>query len=204
MACRKLRFRSRLRSHREHAGTALEQEQQNNRFRADLAAKSRDAQLTCYLSLFGSHERTIPLWESTVDESAEVFWQVFLENWCDCDGLWTLRKILLDTLRHRKAQRSPIEFLSAADRRFYDALPDVIAVYRGCGRRRVRGLPWTTDRAVAAKFARGGRFRAPHDPVIASAVIAKADLFFVSAARKESEAILDPYTIKRLRLEAAQ
>ena len=78
-----------------------------------------------------------------------------------------------------------------------------MTVYRGCGRRRVRGLPWTTDRAIAAKFAHGGRFPAPHDPVVASAVIAKADLFFVSAARKESEAILDPYAIKRLQLEVA-
>jgi hypothetical protein len=38
--------------------------------------------------------------------------------------------------------------------------------------------------------------------VIACAEIAKADLFFVSADRKESEVILDPYLIKRLRLEA--
>ena len=76
-----------------------------------------------------------------------------------------------------------------------------LRIYRGCGRRRVRSLPWTTDRAVADKFARGGRFPQPPDPVIACAEIAKANLFFVSADRQENEVVLDPYSIKNLRLE---
>jgi hypothetical protein len=67
----------------------------------------------------------------------------------------------------------------------------------------VCGLPWTTDRERAAFFARGGRFTPPHDPVIARAEIAKADLFFVSTSRNESEVILDPYSITRPRLESA-
>ena len=169
----------------------------------DLSKQPRAEQIGYYLGLFGSYERSIPLYEATIDESPEVFWSVVLENWCDCDGLWPLRRILLDTLRRRRAQRSPIEFQNTSDRRFYDELPDVVTVYRGCGRRRIRGLPWTTNRAVANYFAGGGRFTAPPDPVIASAVIAKADIFFVSAERAESEVILDPYSIKRLRLESA-
>src|SRR5262249_196356 len=104
-------------------------------------------------------------------------------------------------LRDRVAQLSPIEFMPADDRRFYDRLPDCVTVYRGCGRRRVRGLPWTTDSAVAAKFARGGGFFQPPDPVIASAEIAKTALFFVCTDRRESEIVLDPYKITRLRLE---
>jgi hypothetical protein len=187
--------------HREHAGTDAEQEQQAERFRAELIARPRAEQITQYLSLFGSHERSIPLWEATADEPADVFWQVFLENWCDCDGLWPIRQIMLSTLRRRAAQLSPIAFMKAADRHFYASLPDRVTVFRGCGRRRVRGLPWTTDRKIAAYFGRGGRFPAPPDPVIACAEIAKADLFFVSADRKESEVIVDPYSIKRLRLE---
>jgi hypothetical protein len=67
----------------------------------------------------------------------------------------------------------------------------------------VRGLPWTTDRQIAERFARGGRFPPPPDPVVASAEIEKADLFFVSTDRKESEVILDPKLVQRLRLETA-
>jgi hypothetical protein len=88
------------------------------------------------------------------------------------------------------------------DRAFYDGLPDRVTVFRGCGRRRVRALPWTTDRQIAELFARGGRFSPPPDPVVASAEIAKADLFFVSTDRRESEVILDPYSVQRLRLES--
>jgi hypothetical protein len=106
-------------------------------------------------------------------------------------------------LRDRKAELSPIGFINPEDRAFYDGLPERVTVFRGCGRRRVRGMPWTTDRERAVFFARGGRFPSPPDPVIACAEVAKADLFFVSVARKESEVILDPYSIKRLRLESA-
>ena len=41
----------------------------------------------------------------------------------------------------------------------------------------------------------------PPDPVMACAEIAKANLFFVSADRQENEVVLDPYSIKNLRLE---
>jgi hypothetical protein len=115
-------------------------------------------QITSYLLLFGSHERSIALWDATASEPPDVFWPVFLNNWNICDGLWPMRKIMLSTLRQRKAELSPIGFMDPADRAFYDALPDRVTVFRGCGRRRVRGLPWATDRERAAFFARGGRF----------------------------------------------
>jgi hypothetical protein len=190
-----------LAMHREYAPTAAERKRQIEEFRTELIALPRAEQISRYLLLFGSHERAIPLWEETDDEPADVFWPVFLENWCVCDGLWPMRKLLLPTLRRRFAQLSPIPFMKPGDRQFYEALPDRVTVFRGCGRRRVRGLPWTTDLTVAEKFARGGRFPPPPDPVIARAEIDKADIFFVSGGRKESELILDPYRITRLWLE---
>jgi hypothetical protein len=166
-------------------------------------ALRRAEQISCDLALFGSHARSLALLNATYAEPADVFWRVFLENWNICDGLWSFRQKLLSTLRQRKAELSPIAFLRPPDRAFYDALPDRVPVFRGCGRRRVRGLPWTGNRKIAEFFARGGRFPQPPDPVIACAEIAKSDLFFVSADRKESEVVLDPYSITRLRLESA-
>jgi hypothetical protein len=142
--------------HREHVGTDAKREQQAEDFRTELIARPRPDQTTTYLSLFGSHERTIPLWEATVDEPPNVFWPVFLENWRICDGLWSLRQIMLSTLRRRVTALSPIEFMKPADSRFYDSLPDCVTVFRGCGRRRVCGLPWTSHRKIAEYFARGG------------------------------------------------
>jgi hypothetical protein len=169
-------------------------------FRSGLVTQSRAEQITSYLSLFGSFERALPLFGSTFDEPPDVFWTVFLENWSICDGFWSLRQDLLSTLRQRKAELSPIGLMEPADRSFYDRLPERVPVLRGCTRRRVRGLSWTTDRERAEFFARGGRFGTQAGPVIACAEIAKADLFFVSTARKESEVVLDPNAIRRLRL----
>ena len=45
------------------------------------------------------------------------------------------------------------------EKTFYDELPDLITAYRGCSTWRKRGLSWTTDRRVAASFAKG------HSPV---------------------------------------
>jgi hypothetical protein len=43
--------------------------------------------------------------------------------------------------------------------RFYDGLPNLTSVYRGCARYRIRGLSWTTNRTVAleSKCVTGGR-----------------------------------------------
>jgi hypothetical protein len=176
-------------------------QEQVERFRASLISLPRHEQINWYLGLFGSHERALPLWEATLGEPATVFWRVFLRNWWVCDGIWPLRRLMLSTLCQRAGELSPIEFMEEPDRQFYDRLPSQMPVYRGCGRRRVRSLPWTTDRVVADKFARGGRFPQPPDPVIACAEIAKANLLFVSANRQENEVVLDPYSIKNLRLE---
>jgi hypothetical protein len=180
-------------------GVAVTAEEADS-FRRNLIAKPRVAQIGSYLWLFGSFERSLPLWEATLGEPADVFWPVFLENWSTSEGLWPLRQTILSTLRERAAQLSPIGFMEPSDRAFYDSLPDPVIVFRGCGRRRVRSLPWTTDREIAEFFARGSRFGPQRDPVIARAEIAKADLFFVSVDRKESEVILDPYMIKSVRL----
>jgi hypothetical protein len=86
--------------------------------------------------------------------------------------------------RQRKAELSPIGSMNPADRDFYDRIPESVPVFRGCTRRRARGLSWMMDRERAEFFARGCRFGTQADPVIASAEIAKVDLFFVSTARE--------------------
>jgi hypothetical protein len=170
-------------------------------FRAKLLPKSPAEQISAYLSLFGSGECAVPLFLATIDAPPELFWKVLLEWWDTVDGYRAVRSILLPTLQKRKAELSPIDLLSPMDRAFYDELPQRVTVFRGCGRRYVRWPSWTTNRERAEFFARGARFGLPRDPVIGSAEIAKADLFFALASRQEAEVVLDPYRIKHLRLE---
>jgi hypothetical protein len=176
------------------------QEGQVESYRANLLTQNRIDQLSSYLALFGSHERVAPLLEATCDEPVDIFWPVFIRWWDACDGTQAWRGVIIDTLRRRAAQHSAIEFLDAESRQFLDSLSSPLVAYRGCGRRQVRGLSWTTDHGIAEFFARGGRFPQPRDAVIAAAKIKKSDVFFVSTRRKESEVILDPYEIRQLKL----
>ncbi len=131
------------------------------------------------------------------EEPADVAWPVLIYNWSICDGLYTNRGPYLDLMRHLKHQWPPISFYNADDQHFWNALPDIVTVFRGCGRRQVRGLSWTTNREIAAFFAKGGRFRPPYAPSIACATVSKSDIFFIKTSRKEAEIVLDPYKISR-------
>ena len=170
-------------------------------FRARVSAQNRVEQLASYLGLFGSHERIGRLLRVLVAEPADIFWPVFIDWWNVCDGTLAWRKTIIDTLRSRSADRPGIEFLGGDDRKFFDKLSWPLRVYRGCGRRQVRGISWTVDRERAEFFARGGRFPPPRYPVIATAEIERSDIFFVSAQRNEDEIVLDPHRVRKLKLE---
>ena len=120
-----------------------------------------------------------------------------------CEGLLDLRRLMVETFQRRASELSPIRFMASADRAFFDRLSNPVTVFRGCGKRYVRGLAWTTDRSVAEFYARGGRFPIPRNAVLATAQVDKSAFFFVTLSRNESEVVIDPYRLKRLRLEPA-
>lgn len=119
----------------------------------------------------------------------EAFWRIFQEVWPTCDGTWAQQEALLDLLRFHW----PFDaYLGKADRGFYESLPDVISVFRGCSRDRLFGLSWSTDWTVAETFARGHRGIYVPNPIIAEAKISKAWILAVSTARGEGEILVDP------------
>ena len=73
-------------------------------------------------------------------------------------------------------------------------------MHRGCSRPRVRGVSWTTDRAVAKTFARGHRGIRLPEPVVATAMVPKAAIFATFTERNESEIVLDPRRLRRVRI----
>jgi hypothetical protein len=77
-------------------------------------------------------------------------------------------------------------------------LPDKLRVFRGCSRERVLGVAWTTDRQVAEGFARGHRGIPVPDPVVASGVIDRRQVFMTFDDRSESEIVLDPDGLREL------
>lgn len=124
----------------------------------------------------------------------DVFLRVFCERWSGCDDTWAHRSELLRRLRATRPLR---HFADDRSKKFFDDLPDLIEVFRGCSLERARGLSWTTSHTAASNFARGHRSIAVPNAVIAHALIPKALIFTVFTDREEEEVVLDPRRLRR-------
>jgi hypothetical protein len=120
-------------------------------------ARRRTKEIWSELARYDSHERAYPLLQALKGQPPNVFWPVFLENWSSCDGIAKWRPHYLKLLTDMAARAPAYKFQSQSDREFYDSLPDLVTVYRGCGASRVRSLSWTTEKSTAEEFARGHR-----------------------------------------------
>jgi hypothetical protein len=105
----------------------------------------------------GSHTRAWKFVVASFSLPTHVFWPSFLYTWSGCDCTWPVKPSMLDMLRyHHRRQRSRA-YLSPTAARFFDGLPGIVQVWRGCASYRVRGLSWTIDESVARRFASGMR-----------------------------------------------
>jgi hypothetical protein len=151
------------------------------------------------LFMFDSYSRTeamVYVMSAARSEAADQI-KVFQEWGNMCDAPWPWRSIIADILRRACSKISLAEVLSPEERGFFDALPDLVSVFRGCEQGRERGLHWTTSRAIAEKFAIGQRCTNPR-PTLVTAQIPKRHIFAVFANRNEAEIVLDPRRLRRL------
>lgn len=98
-------------------------------------------------------------------------------KWPMCDDTWGLRGQLLKELRYRQALSQSFLHLADMEREYLERLPHTFMVFRGCDRRRVMDVSWTTNLRVAQAFARGHRSTRVKNPIVATGVVAKAGLF---------------------------
>jgi hypothetical protein len=103
------------------------------------------------------------------------------------------------TVRNKKTPALP--FFSQSQRQFFETLPPRVRVFRDCSAPRVRGISWTADHAVAEEFARGHRGIPVREPVVASALIPKDHIFFVTDERQEKEVVLNPRRVSEVIIE---
>jgi hypothetical protein len=129
----------------------------------------------------------------------EIFWPAFMDEWDCCDDTWEDRASVQQAMKRQKKPALP--FFSQSQRQFFETLPPLVQVFRGCSAPRVRGISWTVDRAVAEEFARGHRGGRVHEPVVASALIPKEHIFFVSDERQEKEVVLNPRRLREVIIE---
>lgn len=157
--------------------------------------------------LFGpgvsSADRAGVMCKLVVANPPEVFWPVFQDTWLSCDDTWEWSRAIVHMLRQNGSAAfgntgRAREFMDAENAAFFDDLPDIVAIFRGCSRDRVRAVSWSTDRSVAEKFAHGHRWIRVPNPVIACAVVPKEAIFTVFTDRNESELIVDPRRLRKL------
>ncbi len=98
------------------------------------------------LSLYSSEQRLEKLIHAVADQPPEVFWPVWLNTWSVVDRVADLQPYL-PALFKRKGPAH--QFFDDGMRAMLEALPGVVTVYRGCDRRFIEGIAWTTDYAVA-------------------------------------------------------
>jgi hypothetical protein len=107
------------------------------------------------------------------------------EYWPRCDNLilryGPLRRIL-KTTGPLRAMMTPEE--NAA----YDALPEKITIYRGCGQANMMGMSWSLDKEIANSFPHTNRYKVP-DPLLVTSTVFKRKVLAFKRGRDEDEII---------------
>jgi hypothetical protein len=130
-------------------------------------------------------------------KNPNTFWPILIGLWDGYDGAADWKQDLIRIMDDHDP-RSGLRYMTDESRAFYNQLPDVVKVYRGCARKYTDCIAWTTDRATAAFFAARTRYDANSDPVIATGHISVTDpkLYFASADRGEFEIVSRPTITK--------
>jgi len=136
------------------------------------------------LGLLSSERRLFEMIKAVSDQPPEVFWPVWLLEWPAVDYSADFHYILPGLFKRKGPAHA---YYDDEAKGIFGGLPGTITVYRGCDRRFVGGVSWSTEREVAEFFATGGRYGRPDDPVIVTATIQKSspDLFYVKPGEGE-------------------
>ncbi len=93
-------------------------------------------------------------------------------EWDTCDNIGHhVRRIR--PLLQRATDAELAAMMTADEREALAGLPDTLTVYRGCGRANRKGLSWSLDRKVAAKFPQLLRYRVVGDPLLITGITSK-------------------------------
>lgn len=155
-----------------------------------------------YLARWGSVQRTAALaFAMHKDSNPKRRLRLFLEWGSTIDGPWQWRGWFTSMLQQARAKVDLLPLLEEAeDRAFFEALPQLVPIWRGCEGGRERGMSWTANRSDALKFARGMRV-SNKVPTLVSAVIPKQHIFAVFAERGEHEVVVNFRRLRKINVE---
>jgi hypothetical protein len=130
---------------------------------------------------------------SRLDELLDLFAEMSYPDWLAvCGWSWTMcdnigRARLL--LRQLLPARGPVAPLMDVEGCLaWDALPERVTVYRGCGPVNMLGASWSLSRDVAARFPFLSRYRQAQ-PLLVTATVRRDRVLAVKLQRNEAEVI---------------
>jgi hypothetical protein len=119
------------------------------------------------------------------------------EWWTCCDNIRRYRLYL----KHFLGTEGPIpEMMKPEEQAAFDALPDILTVYRGCGPRNMLGASWTTNKMVAEKFPFLARYWVD-EPLLVTGKVKKKNVLAYKLGRNENEIIT--FSARRVKVETA-
>ena len=130
--------------------------------------------------------------------SAPDFWPLMRDGWSCCDNIGRYAPRLTRILeRERKNRGFPINAaMDDVAMLLYASLPAMVTIWRGCYPKNRRGLSWTLDRTIAARFPLLLRYRQfDAEPLLLEATIRRNDIAFVVVDRDEQEVVALPSAI---------
>ena len=138
------------------------------------------------LRLSGSHTRIPAILDLFGLVDIDEWYRLLGENWSSCDYVSLHGRALkarLGVVGPLRAMMTPEE--NAA----YDALPNVVTIYRGCdGFRPIRGMSWSLDWDIANLFPFLQRYEAGF-PMVRTATVKKNRILALKLGNGESEII---------------
>jgi hypothetical protein len=140
---------------------------------------------------FGSYERLPAALQVEPQMEFRTWLSLLGEIWCDCHDIGIHKDSLLHVFNKRlpRPWGTVSELMDAEERLAFQALPDQITIYRGCGPHNKHGLSWSLSREVAAGFPFNYRYRT--DPaILLTATINKNIAAALKLGRDEQEIVI--------------
>jgi hypothetical protein len=140
---------------------------------------------------FGSSEKLPAALEVEGQMEFGTWLSLLGEIWCFCDNLGIYKDWLLGVFNERLVRPwgTVSELMDAEEGLAFEALPDQITIYRGCGPLNKQGFSWSLNREVAAEFPFKSRYCVDR-PMLLTATINKNRAAALKLGRNEQEIIV--------------
>ncbi|NYF53923.1 hypothetical protein [Tunturiibacter gelidoferens] len=140
---------------------------------------------------YDSYER-LPALLDVADDMADEDWLVLLgQLWSGFDNIGPCSGDLFWAIAERVPDMESAipEMMNHEERVAFEALPEQITIYRGCGPKNIFGFSWSLGRKTAAKFPFIPRYRTD-EPKLLTATISKSRAAALKLERGEQEVIV--------------